>query len=89
MINTETQVQEIVNVFEHKSGLSGLKTEVKLRTCSTVCKIFVANPTDRLFEILEESMEEVKRKFDIDEQLVVTLKKDSAGRRYSRCASNL
>ena len=84
MINTETQVQEIVNVFEHKSGLSGLKTEVKLRTGSTVCKIFVANPTDRLFEILEESMEEVKRKFDIDEQLVVTLKKDSAGNLLAR-----
>ncbi len=83
MTSTENNLtREIFEIFEENSGLNGLKSEIQPGT--GVCKIFVANPTDRLFRILEEACNEVALRWHSDDLPVVTLKKDSKGNLLNR-----
>lgn len=81
-LSGKDQLEEIVTIFEEKSGLKGLKTEIQSGT--GVYKIFVANPTDRLFRLLEEACNKVVPSGMDDDIPVVTLKKDTQGNLLSR-----
>ena len=54
MKSDHQMLDEIKKEFELKTGFFGIKTEVKERETGAVLVIKVANPTDRLFRILEE-----------------------------------
>jgi Cdc6-like AAA superfamily ATPase len=56
-------LNEIKKEFELKTGLSDIKAELKERDTWTVLVIRVANPTDRLFGILEQ----IRSKYGADE----------------------
>ena len=56
-------MDKIKKEFELKTGLSDLKTELKERETVTVLVIKVANPTDRLFRILEQ----IRSKYGADD----------------------
>lgn len=50
-----TSHDKIKQEFEAKTGLSGLDTELRRREGNDILLLKVANPTDRMFRILEES----------------------------------
>ena len=54
MKSNHSIMDKIIKEFELKTGLSGLKTELKERDTGAILVIKVANPTDRLFGILEQ-----------------------------------
>ncbi len=54
MIGAESVFDEIRSAFEKESGLHGVNSELKEREGSSVLILKVANPSDRLFRILEQ-----------------------------------
>lgn len=66
-------MDKIKKEFELKTGLSGLKTEVKERETGAILVIKVANPTDRFFKILEQIRSEY-RADDSDRPLVTLMR---------------
>ncbi len=54
MIFDDKILDKIKQEFESKTELTGLESELKERETGTVLVIKVANPTDRLFKILEQ-----------------------------------
>jgi Cdc6-like AAA superfamily ATPase len=62
--------------FEQHSGLSGIETELREREGSTVLLLKVANPTERLFRILELARSRFARE-DTEAPLATLVKKRS------------
>ena len=74
-MSAETSVvQEIKRRFEVKSGLTGIQTELRERGGNGVLLLKVANPTERLFEILEQVRSDLSAG-NIEAPLVTLIKK--------------
>ena len=70
-------VEQIVRNFEERSGLTGIQTEFRDRGGNSVLLLKVTNPSERLFEILEQIQRDLAtEKSDVP---VVTLIKKSSG----------
>lgn len=67
------RLDELKRLFEERSGLRGVESEVRERADGSVLIIHVANPTERLFQILEEIRREVAQ--PDQEPPLATLKK--------------
>lgn len=55
MKSEDALIKRIQNTFEQKSGLVGIVGEIREREGGSVLVLKVANPTDRLFKILEDA----------------------------------
>jgi len=56
-----SQLAALKEAFEQQSGLQGIDSEYKQRPDGTLLVIKVANPTERLFRVLETAREQVGR----------------------------
>lgn len=54
-MDSEAALNQILTEFERRTGLSGIDHETKERSTGPVLIIQVANPTDRLFDVLEDT----------------------------------
>ena len=73
---------DVLRLFEEQSGLKGLETTSVPRADSPILKILVANPTDRLFQILEEA--KAMAAGSAEELPLVTLARKSSGNLLER-----
>lgn len=73
---------DVLQRFEKQSGLKGLKTTLVPRADGPVLKILVANPTDRLFQFLQEARSAVAD--STGESPLVTLVTKSSGNLLER-----
>lgn len=58
-MSDNTQLNSLKKVFEQQSGLLGIDTEIKQRPDGSLLVIKVANPTERLFRVLESTREQI------------------------------
>ena len=67
-------IEQITRKFEHQSGITGIQTEFRERGGNSVLLLHVANPSERLFKILEQVREDAA-KDNPDAPLATLLKK--------------
>ena len=80
-------VGQIIRNFEERSRLTGIQAEFRERGGNSVLLLKVANPTERLFEILEQVQKDFATE-NSDGPLVTLLKK-SSGRSPCRCGGGV
>jgi len=66
------ELKRLLSVFEQRSGLLGVETELKSRPDGDILIIKVANPTDRMFRILEATREEISAGSEDDLRATIT-----------------
>lgn len=69
----DSRLFDLKEAFEHQSGLLGIDTEFKQRPDGALLVIKVANPTERLFRVLESAREQIVSKSG--EELRATLQR--------------
>ena len=62
----DANLMTLKNAFEQQSGLLGIDVELKKRSDGDLLVIKVANPTERLFRILESSREQIVLKDGVE-----------------------